>query len=101
MDRREAELDEVVVDDAEIVAVEIAPDNRDEGGGDDHWQEIGEAEQIEEERRHRAIEGEREQKSDGDVSGHREDRKAQRVPEDLKRAIAGEESLKILQSHPA
>ena len=101
MDRSKAEPDQVVVDDAEIVAVEIAPDDRDERGGDDHRQEIGEPEQIEQERGHRAIEGQREQKSDGDVSRHCEDREAERVPEDLQRTIAGEEPLEILQSHPA
>ena len=39
MDGREAEADQVVVDDAEIVAVEIAPDDRDERRGDDDRQE--------------------------------------------------------------
>ena len=101
VDRSEAEPDQVVVDDSEIVAVEITPYDRDEGGGYDHRQEIGEAEQIEEERGHRAIESEREEESDNDVSRHREDREAQGVPKNLKRAIAGEEALKILQSHPA
>ena len=40
-----AEPDQVVVDDPEVVAVEIAPDDRDEGGGDDHRQEEGEPEE--------------------------------------------------------
>ena len=44
-----AEPDQVVIDDAEIVAVEITAYDRDEGGGDDYRQEIGEAEQIEKE----------------------------------------------------
>ena len=100
MDRSKAEPDQVIVDDAEIVAVEITPHDRDESGGDDHRQKIGEPEQIEEERGHRAIEGQGEQKSDGDVSRHREDREAERVPEDLQRTIAGKEPLEILQTDP-
>src|ERR1700726_3380484 len=101
MDRSEAEPDQVVVDDAEIVAVEIAPDDRYEGGGNDHREKVGEAEQIEKERRHCAIQGECEKKSNRDVSRHRKDREAERVPENLERAIAGEELLVILQSDPA
>ena len=101
MDRGESEPDQVVIDDAEVVAVKIAPYDRDEGSGDDHRKEIGEAEQIEKERGHRAVKGEREQKSDGDVSRHCKDREAERIPEDLQRSIAGKEPLKILQAYPA
>ena len=72
MDRAEAEPDEVVVDDAEIVAVEIAPDDRDEGRGDDDRQEIGEPEEIEQDGGHRAIERQRKQQADADVAGHGE-----------------------------
>jgi hypothetical protein len=83
MDRSEAKPDQIVVYDAEIVAVEIAPDDRDKGGGDDHRQEIREAEQVEEERGHRAIEGEREQEPYGDISRHGENCETQGVPKDL------------------
>ena len=101
VDRREAEANEVVIDDAEIVAIEVAPDDRDEGGGDDHWQKIGEAEEIEQDRRHLAVEGEREQHADADVSGDREQREAQRVPEDLKRSVVREETDVIVEPDPA
>src|SRR6516164_9317853 len=101
MDRSESKPDQVVVDDSEIVAIEITPYDRDEGGGYNHRQEVRQAEQIKKERRHRAIESEREQKSDAHVSRHREDRKAQRIPKDLKRAIARKEALKILKADPA
>src|SRR6516225_9759162 len=84
-----------------MIDIEITPYDRDKGGGYNHRQEIRQAEQIQKERGHRAIEGEREQKSHAYVSRHREDREAQRIPKDLKRAIAGEEALKILQADPA
>ena len=44
MNWSQAKPDQVIVDDAKIVSVEIAPHDRDEGGGDDHRQKIGEAE---------------------------------------------------------
>ena len=56
---------------------------------------------IEQACRHRAVERQRQQQADGDVAGHRKEREAQRVPEDLQRASIGEEALEILQADPA
>ena len=95
MDRRQSETDQIVVDDAEIVAVEIAPDDRDEGRGDNDGQKIGQTKQIEQRGRHRAIERERKQHADADIAGHGEDRETQRVPEYLQRTIVGEKALKL------
>src|SRR5262245_44758037 len=100
MDRRDAEPGEVIVDDAEVITIKITPHDRDEGSGDDHRQKIGKPEQVKQERGHRAIESERKQESDNDVSCHSKDGKTERVPEDLQRAVTGEKALEILQSHP-
>src|SRR5271155_4836576 len=101
MDGAEAEPDEVVVDDAEIVAVEVAPDDRDEGCGDDHGQEKGEAEEVEKHRWHLTIERQREKHAHRDVARYGEEREAQGVPEDLQGAIIGEEAGEIVEPNPA
>ena len=92
---------EEVVDDAEIVAEEIAPDDRDEGRRDDHRQEEGEPEEVEQPARHRAVERQREEQADRDVEGHREEGEAQRVPEDLQRAAVGEEPGEVVEARPS
>ena len=72
MDGAEPKANEVIVDDAEIVAVKIAPDDRNEGRGDDDRQEKGEPEEIEQDGGHLAIERQSEEHPHADVSGHGE-----------------------------
>ena len=62
--RGQADQPQVVVDDAEVVGEEIAPDDRDEGGGDDDRQEEGQPEEVEQPARHRAVERQRQQQAD-------------------------------------
>ena len=59
MNRAEAEPYQIVIDHAEIVAVEVTPDDRHESGRDDDRQEIGEPKEIKKISRHRPIERER------------------------------------------
>ena len=101
MDWGETEPDKVVIDDAEIVAVEIAPDDRHEGCGDDDRQEEGEPEQVEQDGRHLAVEREREQHADANIAGHCEDCKAQRIPKDLLRPVVGEKADVVVEPYPA
>ena len=97
----EAEANEVVIDDAEIVAVEVAPDDRDEGRRDDHRQKVGEPEEIEQDGRHPPVQRQREQHADANVAGHGKEGETQGVPEDLQRPVVGEEAPVIVEADPS
>ena len=97
----QADQAQEIIDDAKVVGEKIAPDDRDEGGGDDHRQEESQPEEVEQPSRHRAVERHRQQQTDRDVEGDRKQREAQRVPENLQRARIGEEAREIVEADPA
>ena len=90
---------QIVVEDAAVLE-KVAPDDGNESGGDNDRQEEREPEEIEQPRRHGAVERKRQQQPDADIAGDGHQREAKGVPEDLLGARVGKEAGEIVEPNP-